>query len=68
MNLFPIFIIKLISSLLSIGHYRSFPAVAAILFMLVIQKSSSSFERIKNKQVTVLLINLKARKRYTLIL
>jgi len=31
-------------------------------------KSSSSYERIKNKQVTVLLSNQKARKRYTLIL
>ena len=79
-NLFPILIIKLISGLLSIGHYRSFPSAAAILFMLVIQqtfielwtdqkrKSSSSYERIKNKQVTVLLSNQKARKRYKLIL
>jgi hypothetical protein len=39
LNLFPILIIKLISSLLSIGHYRSFPSAVAILFMLVIQKS-----------------------------
>jgi len=31
-------------------------------------KSSSSYERIKNKQVTVLFSNQKARKRYTLIL
>jgi hypothetical protein len=38
------------------------------LFMLVIQKSSSSYERIKNKHVTVLLADQKARKRYTLIL
>jgi len=30
-------------------------------------KSSSSYERIKNKQLTVLLSNQKARKRYTLI-
>jgi hypothetical protein len=79
-NLFPILIIKLISDLLSIGHYRSFPPAAAILCMLVIQqtfnelwtdqkrKSSSSYERIKNKQVTVLLSNQKARKRYKLIL
>ena len=32
------------------------------------KKSSSSYERIKNKQVTVLLSNQKARKRYTLML
>jgi hypothetical protein len=32
------------------------------------QKSSSSYEQIKNKQVTVLLSNQKAPKRYTLIL
>ena len=38
------------------------------MFILVIQKSSSSYERIKNKYVTVLLSNQKARKRYTLIL
>jgi len=31
-------------------------------------KSSSSYERIKNIQVTVLLSNQKTRKRYTLIL
>jgi len=31
-------------------------------------KSSSSYERIKNKQVTVLLSNQKSRKRYTLII
>ena len=66
LNLFPILIIKLISGLLSIGHYRSFTSAATILFMLVIQKkfimlwmdqihkSSSSYERTKNKQVTVL--------------
>ena len=32
------------------------------------RKSSSSYERIKNKQVTVLLSNQKARKRYSLLL
>jgi hypothetical protein len=32
------------------------------------RKSSSSYEQIKNKQVTVLLSNQKAPKRYTLIL
>ena len=38
-------------------------------FMLVIyKKSSSSYERIISKQVTVLLSNQKARKQYTLIL
>jgi len=37
-NIFPILIIKLISDLLSIGYYRSFPSAAAILFMLMIQK------------------------------
>ena len=31
------------------------------------RKSSSSYERIKNKQMTVLLYNQKARKWYTLI-
>jgi len=52
-NLFPILIIiKLISGLLSIGHYCSFPLVAAILFMLVIyKKSSSSYEWIKYVKV-----------------
>ena len=66
--------------ILSIGHYRSFPSTATILFMLDIQKrfielwtdqktkSSSNYERIKNKQMTVLLCNKKASKRYTLIL
>jgi len=33
LNLFPILIIKLISGLLSNGHYRSFPSAATILFM-----------------------------------
>jgi hypothetical protein len=33
-----------------------------------IRKSSSSYERIKNKHVRVLLSNQKARNRYTLIL
>ena len=32
------------------------------------EKSSSSYEQIKNKHVTVLLYNQKARTRYTLIL
>jgi hypothetical protein len=41
---------------------------AAILFILVIQKRSSGYERIKNKHVTVLLSNQKAQQRYTLIL
>jgi len=80
-NLFTIFIIKLISGLLLIGQYRSFPSASAILFMLVIQrKSSSSYERIKNakvhrvmnesktNQVTVLLSNQKARKLYAFML
>jgi hypothetical protein len=56
------------------------PSSIAILFLLVIQNSSSSYERIKNakvhrvmnkykkKQVTVLLSNQKAPKRYKLIL
>jgi hypothetical protein len=35
---------------------------------LKMQNSSSSYERIQNKQVTMLLSNQKARKRYTLIL
>jgi hypothetical protein len=39
------------SGLLSIGHYRSFLSAAAILFIPVIQKSSSSYERIKNEKV-----------------
>jgi hypothetical protein len=34
----------------------------------ICRESSSSYERIKNKQVIVLLFNQKARKRYTLIL
>jgi len=37
-NLFPILIINLISGLLSIGHYCSFPSAFAILFTLVTQK------------------------------
>ena len=71
---------KQISGLLSIEHYRSLPSADAILVFLVIQKkfielwtnlkrkSSLSYERIKNKQMTVFLSNQKARKRYTLIL
>jgi hypothetical protein len=43
-----IFSLFLLLSLLSIGHYRSFPSAVAILFKLVIQKSSSSYKRIKN--------------------
>jgi hypothetical protein len=31
----------------SIVHYRSFPSAATVLFMQVIQKSASSYERIK---------------------
>ena len=54
------------SGLLSIGHYRSFLSAAAILFILIRQKSSSSYERIKNKHETVLLSNQKAWKQYTL--
>jgi hypothetical protein len=71
-DLFPILIINLISGVLSIGHYFSFPSAAAILLTMVarkvgyVLKSSLSYERIKNKQV--LLFNQKARKRYTLIL
>ena len=63
-----IWLVNWFSGLLSIGHYRSFLSAAAILFILVMQKSSSSYERIKNKHVTVLLSNQKARKRHTLIL
>ena len=37
--------------LLSIGHYHRFLSAAAMLFILVIQKSSSSYERIKNEKV-----------------
>jgi hypothetical protein len=52
LNLFPIFIIKLISSLFSIGHYRSFSAVA-ILFMLVMPKKSMIYKRIKNAKKSI---------------
>jgi hypothetical protein len=73
-KLFPILIIKLISGLLSIRHNRSFPLATAVLFTLVAQKSSSSmqssssYERAKNKSVTMLLSIQKAQKGYTLIL
>jgi hypothetical protein len=57
---------------ISIGHYRSFPSTAAKLITLkkVVSagKHSSSYERIKNKQMTVLLSNQKLLKQYTLIL
>jgi hypothetical protein len=53
-NLFPIFIIKLISGLLSIGHYSSFPSATAILTgytkkVVPARKSSLRYEWIKNK-------------------
>jgi hypothetical protein len=51
LNLFLILIIKLISSLLSIGHYRSFPSAVAILFMLVIQKCKK-VHRVVNESKT----------------
>ena len=38
------------------------PAVLALSYDLFLLKSSSSYERIKNKQVTVLLSNQQARK------
>ena len=54
-------------------QYHSFPSAAAILTGFTKKvvppgKSSSRYERIKNKQVAVLLSIQKARKRYTLIL
>jgi len=62
-------IIKLISGLLSIGHYRfSRRLPTYCLCWLLCKNSSSSYERIKNKQVTMLLSNQKSWKRYTLIL
>ena len=53
-------------------QYHSFPSAAAILTGFTKKvappgKSSSRYERTKNKQVAVLLSIQKARKRYTLI-
>jgi hypothetical protein len=48
-NIFPIFIIKLIPGLLSIGHNRSFSSESRhIVYVGSTRKSSSSYERIKN--------------------
>jgi len=64
-NLFLILIIKLISGLLSIGYYRSFPSTVAILFT---QKSSSGMQKLIKLWTDEKQTGDSACKRYTLIL